>query len=128
MPPGTLPKPEEIAMTNDAPICPRCERISLAQKTKYGVRHSCCGLWSWGGKPLVGAETHEARKAAHAAFDTIWQGGHMSRSYAYEELARRLRISPQECHIAQFDVKHARLTIEIATDIMMSKLREKVDT
>lgn len=83
--------------------CPTCGGFAFRQDTIYGIRHSCCGLWSWGGAPLVDAETHEARKAAHAAFDTLWKHHGITRSSAYAQLAIELGIKRRYCHMKQMD-------------------------
>jgi zinc-finger-containing domain len=85
------------------PHCPLCGRVSFATTTMYGVRNSCCGLWSWGEAPLVSRETHEARKAAHAAFDTIWKDGMMTRGQAYKALQKKLGMTSEECHMKLMD-------------------------
>ena len=90
------------------PTCPRCGSRARAVETQYGIRHDHCGLWSWGGAPLVSAGTHEARKAAHAAFDRIWKEGHMSRSEAYRQLAAQMKMKHKDCHIKLMDERTAR--------------------
>lgn len=82
-----------------APVCPKCGRQAFGMETRYGVRHRCCDLWSWDGAPLVDAATHEARKAAHAAFDTLWKRHGMTRSQAYRALSAQLGIKPKDCHM-----------------------------
>lgn len=95
-------------------ICPVCGDQVRPVTTRYGLRHACCGLWSWGGAPLVDRDTHDARKAAHAAFDPIWKSGHMSRSQAYAELARRMGLHPKDCHMKLMDAATARRAVEVA--------------
>jgi hypothetical protein len=92
-----------IAQHLDAPICPECGQPATAMNTSYGIRHACCGLHSWGGKPLADQQTHNARKAAHEAFDALWKGptAVVKRSHAYQLLAQKLSISRSECHMAQ---------------------------
>lgn len=99
------------------PDCPKCGRRSMAFNTKYGVRNSCCDLWSWDGAPLVDRETHEARKAAHAAFDTLWKGGMMSRGEAYRALQRKLGLTADECHMKIMDAETARKVPQAAQEI-----------
>ena len=81
--------------------------------TTYGVRDKCCGLWSWGGKPLVDRETHQARKAAHKAFDPLWKKEGLDRGVAYSLLAEHLGISVDECHMASMDSETARRVPDI---------------
>lgn len=97
--------------------CPICQQDAVATKTKFGVRHDHCGLWSWGDAPLVSRETHDARRAAHAAFDPLWQSGRMSRSAAYRNLAKALNLDRRECHIKLMDAATAKL-VPIAVEII----------
>lgn len=76
--------------------------------TRFGERHDCCGLWSWGGAPLVDRETHDARTAAHEAFDPLWKSQGMTRRKAYKMLAVELELLPQNCHIKLMDAETAR--------------------
>lgn len=91
-----------------APTCPRCGGKARTVLTQYGHRHSCCGLWSWDWSPLVDAETHEARKAAHAAFDPLWKRYGIPRSEAYAQLANELKIKRKHCHMKTMDAETAR--------------------
>lgn len=85
----------------EAPIiCPKCGRRAIEMRTRYGIRASCCDLWSWDRKPLVCAATHKARNKAHAAFDPIWKGKLLNRSFSYIALSKELGIDKQECHMA----------------------------
>ena len=78
--------------------------------TRYGVRHAHCGLWSWDGKPLADRITHDARIAAHNAFDTLWKGAYrlMGRGSAYKLLRAELGLTKAECHMASMDAETAR--------------------
>lgn len=105
-----------------SPVCPKCGRRAYTAKTSYGPRHACCGLWSWDGAPLVDAATHEARKAAHAAFDRLWKDGILSRSQAYRELAKALGLKPEDCHMKLMDAQTAGRVPGIA-----ASLRTKFD-
>jgi len=87
--------------------CPLCGQNAARQQTQYGVRNDCCGLWSWGDKPLVDRETHEARKAAHAAFDPLWKGGTMTRAAAYEALRAVTGLNAKNCHMAKMSKERA---------------------
>ena len=90
-------RPEEQAGIT----CPKCGGVAVRTDTQYGQRHDCCELWSWGGKPLVDRRTHEARKAAHAAFDALWKSGAVSRGKAYQLLAKELGVPEAEAHMAR---------------------------
>lgn len=87
------------------PVCPGCGFRAIETRTRYGLRCSCprCKLWSWDRHPLVDAETHAARNAAHAAFDKLWRGGPLKRGRAYKALAAKLGISRRRCHIKIMD-------------------------
>jgi hypothetical protein len=88
--------------------CPKCGQPAIRMHTLFGLREEHCEMWSWGGKPLASAETHEARKAAHAAFDPLWSGGVMSRASAYQALSDVLGIPKKDCHMGAMDEATAR--------------------
>lgn len=94
-----------------APICPKCGSEAKANPTRYGTRHACCDLHSWDGKPLVDQATHDARKAAHEAFDQLWKGPQqvLSRGGAYAELQIELGLSADDCHMSLMPAETARL-------------------
>ncbi len=95
-----------------SPICPKCGSEAKAVTTRYGTRHACCDLHSWDGKPLVDQATHDARKAAHDAFDRLWKKGPrrlMDRGEAYAELRVELDLSPDECHMSLMPAETALL-------------------
>lgn len=81
------------------PVCPTCGECAVRSETKFGIRHDCCGLWSWGNKPLADRTTHEARRAAHASFDVLWKSGRLSRGDAYKALARVTGWPESDCHM-----------------------------
>lgn len=56
-------KPAKVdAQSKPTVMCPICGSPAEERMTKYGIRSSCCGLWSWDRDPLVDKATHEARK------------------------------------------------------------------
>ncbi len=97
--------------------CPKCGAKAHAETTRYGIRNRHCDLWSWGDAPLVNRETHEARKAAHAAFDTLWKSGLMSRGEAYRCLQKKLKLTPDECHMKLMDAATAGLVPQAVMEI-----------
>ena len=99
-------------------MCPECGCVAEQVKTRFGIRHQHCGLWSWGYKPLVSAETHEARKKAHIVFDEVWKSGKMSRSEAYRRLSEALNLPNDRCHIAEFDAYQCEKVIEYSNGWM----------
>lgn len=54
------------ALTRPTVTCPKCGAEAAEVKTQYGIRSSCCGLWSYDRRPLVDKNTHEARKAVYS--------------------------------------------------------------
>lgn len=91
------------------PICPICGERANRTMTQYGRRHDCCGLWSWGNKPLADAETHAARREAHRVFDQLWQSGHLGRGEAYQALAWSTGWPESDCHMMHMPKERARL-------------------
>jgi hypothetical protein len=85
-----------------------------------------CGVHRGTITPLgtpAGKATREARSAAHAAFDPLWQKrAHLSamkpsraRAKGYRWLAGELGINPKECHIGMMDAAMCRRVIEICS-------------
>lgn len=75
--------------------------------------------WGDGTRPLgapANPALRRARMAAHAAFDSWWQAGSMTRNQAYAWLARRLRLSPRRCHIACFDEGQCEAVMALVTE------------
>jgi len=97
--------------------CPRCGGRPVETDTRYGLRLDCCDLWAWGRHPLANRETHEARKAAHVAFDPLWRGGSMSRTEAYQMLAAELGMTSEQCHMKRMTVEEALRVPEAAARI-----------
>lgn len=91
------------AMAKPLPICPECGQKAQESQTRYGLRNMCCGLWSWDRHPLVSAETHAARNAAHAAFDRLWKSGAMPRGKAYALLREAMGLTKEQCHMKLMD-------------------------
>jgi len=73
----------------------------------WGTRHDCCGLWSWGNKPLADAETHAARRAAHQAFDPLWASGRLKRGEAYAALSWATGWKQSDCHMMHMPKERA---------------------
>ena len=113
------------AQMTPSTICPYCEKQSelLTGAEVYPNRSDLASLRFWVCKPckarvgchknddlfrplgtLANAECRKARMEAHKFFDPLWRGGQMSRTEAYEWLAKALNCPPEECHIGQFQV------------------------
>lgn len=95
-------------MTIQAPICPKCGAEAIEMQSQWGVKHVCCDLWSYGGKPLVDKRTHGARIKAHESFDLLWRGGPLDRGTAYEQLARHLGITVEDTHMGRMTFETLR--------------------
>jgi hypothetical protein len=54
-----------------------------------------------------------ARRDAHQAFDQIWQVVGIARAQAYAELARRLGIPVDQCHIGEMDEAQCARVVRI---------------
>jgi len=102
------------------PVCPKCGKQAQTSSTRYGPRHSCCGLHSWDGKPLVDQATHDARQAAHAAFDQLWKVHGFGRKHAYRLLAEQLQLTKEETHMALMPMELAKL-VPAAVDRILEK-------
>jgi hypothetical protein len=131
-----------------APICPTCGNPAEAVKTVYGLKHRCCGLWSWDGKPLVSAEIHKARQHCHAVVDRLWKNApslyqisekrgtpdhtravkrirQRARSRVYPWLAAVTGLPETECHMAaQTDLAKLRLIWRAARDATPATVRD----
>ncbi len=99
--------------TITAPTCGDCSAPMELRNSRYGKFYGCSrypacdgthGAHS-DGRPLgvpADAATRQARVRAHAAFDTLWKGGAMSRTEAYEWLRGAMGLSRAEAHIGSF--------------------------
>lgn len=117
-------------MGQRVPVCPRCGEQSVIVDNRFNKKYACCGLWSWGEKPLVDAETHLARQAAHAAFDSLWLDKTMSRGKAYKALSIALGVPEREAHMAIMSKELARQVPQAVAKIRnlwWGKSDEKMD-
>lgn len=62
---------------------------------------------------LANEELRHARRAAHAAFDPVWQQGRMERPEAYAWLAGELGIPREECQIGLMGLASCRRVPDI---------------
>lgn len=62
---------------------------------------------------LANKELRTWKKAAHAAFDPIWQSGKMKRWSAYLWLSKKMGIPKDLTHIGMFDVDQCKQVIDI---------------
>jgi hypothetical protein len=117
------------------PLCPYCgkESTEATGKDVYPHREDLAGKRFFqcapcqahvgryaDGRPLgylANAETRRARMTAHAAFDPLWKSGRMTRTQAYEELARAMGIRQEDCHIGMFNIEECKKTLEVAENL-----------
>lgn len=91
-----------------------CERFPSCKST-HGAHPN--------GRPLGipgTPDTKAARRAAHAAFDPLWEQGYMHRNAAYDWLAKELGIPRRDVHIGAF----SREQCERVTILSTAKLAE----
>lgn len=60
-----------------------------------------------------GSKLAQARMSAHKAFDPKWQSQKMSRSNAYQWLARELGIPKHGCHMLLFNEEQCARVVQI---------------
>ena len=65
---------------------------------------------------LADEALRDARRAAHAAFDPLWQQGSMTREAAYEWLAGALAIPVLRCRIGRMDLADCSRIVELVAD------------
>lgn len=111
-------------------ICDYCgcqaELVDSAEVygTSYGDIYLCrnCGAYVGTHKGtdrplgrLANAELRYWKKAAHAAFDPIWQHGRFKgkRKRAYSWLAGEMNLPVEKTHIGMFDVDQCKKVIQI---------------
>ena len=65
---------------------------------------------------LANAELRKAKMAVHREFDPVWKSRKVSRTKAYERLARAMGIDPEKCHIGMFDLDQCRAATKTMAD------------
>ena len=65
---------------------------------------------------LADEALRDARRAAHAAFDPLWQQGALTREAAYEWLAGALAIPVLRCRIGRMDLADCSRIVELVAD------------
>lgn len=130
--------------------CPECGAQMHLRDSSYGKFFGCerypdCGATHGAtddGQPLgVPGDrvTREARQAAHAAFDPLWENAlrmyekgkgqgpefllMISRSRAYAWLAHRLGMTRKECHIGRMDPFNCDLVVRVCEDQQPENIR-----
>lgn len=105
--------------------CPECGARMTLRNSRFGLFYGCesyprCrsthGAHPDGrplGKPATEA-VRQARMAAHAAFDRLWQGGGMRRGQAYRWLTRAMGRTRQ-VHIGEMDATECAAVVRLVT-------------
>jgi hypothetical protein len=62
---------------------------------------------------LANGRLRRARRAAHAAFDPVWQQGTLPRGEAYRWLAEAMGLSPSQTHIGRFNEQQCAQVIAL---------------
>ena len=105
-----------------APTCLVCGSPARMSDGKWGTKAECCGLWSWGYKPLVDRDTHASRIRAHDAFDPLWKDGVFSRSEGYRRLALALGMDRDACHISLMSALDAKRVVDACRSGVLHRL------
>lgn len=106
------------------PVCPTCGNFAKQAPGKFGIKSTCCGLWSWGGKPLVDRETHFNRINAHNVFDKLWKEGYMTRGNAYQWLQQRMGMQEQP-HMAEMSASQCAKVMSLVNGYLSSHSPDK---
>ncbi len=113
-----------MSQKRQAVECP-IHNVKLSpQETRYGTRWACptegCTMVAWQKYgtfrdcPISAPadfETRQARIAAHAAFDKLWQTGKFKRARGYKLLSKYLGLSSRKTHISRFGAPQCRRVI-----------------
>lgn len=107
------------------PICPRCGNHAEEVNTKYGIRASCCGLWSWERRPLVDADTHQARRELTPLMQEVAKA--LGQVKAYQQIAKRVGFSsPDQLKVSNMNEATARKVKAAVEDIIMDIMAGEV--
>lgn len=102
---------------------PAYAHLNLYICSKFPACDSYVGAHDGSGLPkgtLADKPLREARKAAHAAFDPLWnlaESKIFSRREAYEWLAKSLRIEKHETHIGMFDLVTCQEVVRLVAQL-----------
>lgn len=128
---------------NPLPIprqCDNCASFDIAFKNNILLYGRECGEWpycwhcsscdaavgchSGTDTPLgrmADKKTRKLRAEAHKWFDPLWKSGAMTRSDAYDLVAKHLQINSSECHISQLSIEQLKFVIEQCKDLEISE-------
>lgn len=114
------------------PVCPYCNKLSELVKGDVIYPHRRDLFWKYfyichpcdayvGCHPhstkslgrLANKELRKLKSEAHSLFDPVWKSGLMTRKSAYKELANRMQIDVNLCHIGMFNEEQCRQVIAL---------------
>ncbi len=103
------------------PICPRCGSEAIESVTQYGIRSSCCGLWSWGRGELSDKATHDLRKLLHKDYLDLQRS--MGAATMFEAIRKKTGINdPTKLMIKEMNEATLRKVKAATEDIMIDIL------
>jgi hypothetical protein len=103
------------------PICPRCGSEAIESVTQYGIRSSCCGLWSWSRGDLADKATHDLRKLLHKDYVDLQRA--MGAAPMFEAIRKKTGINdPVKLMIKEMNEATLRKVKAAAEDIMIDIL------
>lgn len=102
------------------------ERLGMQNEYLYQCQNSQCPRWlPQGYHAAVGDVANEIlrlkRIEAHQVFDAYWQKMHISRTKAYQWLARELKLPEEETHIGGFEIDTCQRVIDLCRAKMDKK-------
>ena len=121
-----------ISLILSGKICPYCGQNSeLIDSSKiyngqsYGMVYACLPCDAYVGARLTGngayrslgrlaqAKLRNLKRQVHSLFDPIWKEGRMSRDKAYLQLAKKMNIQREFCHVGMFDETQCEQALQI---------------
>lgn len=135
-----------MARKRKPPICPDCQAPARIVKGGFIYPHrpdlfgkpywqcpTCdarVGCHPGTKKPLgtlANPALRKARRAAYAAFDTLWRAQGKEEPHAYRWLAKKLRISHDVCHFARFNAGTCAQVVALCTSLTAALAREQLE-
>lgn len=72
---------------------------------------------------LANKKLRQLRIEAHKKFDAIWRSGKIARSDAYALLAKQMKISKEEAHIAMFSTEQCNRLINFEIERIANAIK-----
>lgn len=70
---------------------------------------------------LADSKLRWAKIRAHNTFDPLWQSYGMSRTDAYAWLARKLKITADQCHVGLFDIGMCNRVVDLCEEFIRER-------